>query len=93
MVENAVGAHLCNNLNSVEYTITYWRKGNDEVDFVVARGRDIWGIEVKSGRSGKAAGLTRFRNRYPDARALLVGGQGIPLAEFFSRDAREWLVS
>lgn len=92
LVENAVGAHLCNSLNSVEYTITYWRDGNDEVDFVVSRGRDVWAIEVKSGRTGKTAGLTRFRNRYADARALLVGGQGIPLVEFFSRDAASWLI-
>lgn len=93
LVENAVGAHLCNNLNSVEYTITYWREGDHEVDFVVSRGRDIWAIEVKSGRSGKAVGLTRFRNRYPDAHVLLVGGQGIPLVEFFSTDTALWFVS
>jgi predicted AAA+ superfamily ATPase len=92
LVENAVGAHLCNSLPLVEYEITYWREGNHEVDFVVARGRDVWAIEVKSGRSGKASGLTRFRDRYPQARALLVGGQGIPLEAFFNRDAGSWLV-
>jgi uncharacterized protein len=92
LVENAVGAHLCNSLNSVEYTLTYWREGDYEVDFVVAKGRDVWAIEAKSGRSGKATGLTRFRNRYPEARALLVGGSGIPLADFFSREAGLWLV-
>lgn len=86
LVENAVGAHLCNSLTSVEYSVTYWRKGDHEVDFVIARGRDIWAIEVKSGRSGKAAGLTRFRNRYPEAQTLLVGAQGIPLEEFFSKN-------
>ena len=62
------------------------------VDFVVARGGDIWAIEVKSGSSGKTSGLSRFRSRYPEARALLVGGPGIPLADFFSRDAKDWLV-
>jgi uncharacterized protein len=93
LVENAVGAHLCNNLHSVEYTITYWREGNHEVDFVVARGRDIWAFEVKSGRSGKASGLTRFLTRYPKARPLLVGGQGIPLEKFFSKDATSLLAN
>jgi predicted AAA+ superfamily ATPase len=92
LVENAVGAYLCNSLLSVEYEITYWREGNQEVDYVVARGRDIWAIEVKSGRSGKATGLTRFRERYPESKALLVGGQGIPLEAFFSRDPASWLV-
>lgn len=91
-MENAVGAHLCNNLNSVEYTVTYWRDGDHEVDFVIARGHDIWAIEVKSGRSGKTTGLSRFRARYPDAGVLLVGAQGIPLEEFFSKDIKTWLV-
>jgi len=91
LVENAVGACLCNSLHSVEYTVTYWREGGHEVDFVVARGNDVWAIEVKSGRSGKTSGLTRFRTRYPEARVLLVGGQGIPLEEFFSRNAGSWL--
>jgi predicted AAA+ superfamily ATPase len=92
LVENAVGAYLCNCLYSVEYEVTYWREGNHEVDYVVARGRDVWAIEVKSGRSGKTTGLTRFRDRYPKARALLVGGQGIPLEAFFSKDPVSWLV-
>jgi hypothetical protein len=91
LVENAVGAHLCGNLNSVEHALTYWREGTHEVDYVVSRGRDIRAIEVKSGRSGKAAGLSRFRNRYPKAKALLVGAQGIPLEDFFSKPAKVWL--
>lgn len=86
LVENAVGAYLCNGLHSVEYEITYWREGGHEVDYVVARGRDVWAIEVKSGRSGKASGLMRFRDRYPEARVLLVGAQGIPLEAFSSKD-------
>jgi len=92
LVENAVGAHLCNSLNSVEYSITYWREGDHEVDYVISRGRDVWAIEVKSGNSGRTSGLTHFRSRYPDARALLVGAQGIPLEDFFSKPVGVWLV-
>jgi len=91
-VENAVGGHLCNGLNSVKYSVTYWRERNHEVDFVVARGDKLWAIEVKSGRRGKASGLSSFRNSYHAAIPLLVGGQCIPLADFFSRDAHYWLV-
>lgn len=92
LVENAVGAHLCNQLNSAEYLVTYWRSGGHEVDFVITRGHDVWALEVKSGRSGKTSGLNRFRTRYPDARVLLVGAQGIPLEEFFAKDVKTWLV-
>jgi uncharacterized protein len=62
------------------------------VDYVVSHGRDIWAIEVKSGRSGKAQGLTRFRACYPNAKPLLIGAQGIPLEEFFSKPVKVWLV-
>jgi predicted AAA+ superfamily ATPase len=55
LVENAVGGHLVNNLYPVDYSITYWRHGKNEVDFVIARGRELWAIEVKSGRSGNFA--------------------------------------
>lgn len=91
LVENAVGACLCNNLNSIEYDVTYWREGNYEVDYVIARGSELWAIEVKSGASGNLSGISRFNSRYPDARPLIIGGPGIPLEEFFSRNASEWL--
>jgi len=91
LIENAVGACLCNNLNSIEYTITYWREGNYEVDYVVARGADIRAIEVKSGANKKLSGLARFQSQYPEAKALIIGGSGIPLEEFFSQDTAQWL--
>jgi hypothetical protein len=59
------------------------RQGNAEVDFAVARGADVWALEIKSGRAGKTAGLAAFRRKFPRARCLLVGGGGIPLEEFF----------
>jgi hypothetical protein len=92
LVENAVGAYLCSGLNPVEHAVTYWREGVHEVDFIVSRGRNIWAMEVKSGRSGKAEGLERFRSRYPEAKALLVGAQGIPLEEFFGKPAALWFI-
>lgn len=90
LVENAVGAHLCNHLLSVEYSVTYWRERDCEVDFVVERGGRLWALEVKSGRGGKTSGLARFLSHYPKAKALLVGAQGIPLEEFFSREPGDW---
>ncbi|MFM8805186.1 MAG: AAA family ATPase, partial [Planctomycetia bacterium] len=67
-----------------------WRKGNDEVDFVVSRGRDVVAIEVKSGRPGKAAGLAAFCRVYPRARPLIIGGGGLALEEFFAAAPGPW---
>jgi len=92
LVENAAGAHFLNGLSGTEYSITYWREGDREVDFVVTRGSKSWAIEVKGGRTGKLSGLEHFRRIYPDANALLVGEGGIPLEKFFKSDAGVWFV-
>jgi len=82
LVENAVGAHLLNHLQGLDRSLSYWRQGNAEVDFVMARGASLWALEVKSGRTGRLPGLQRFRSLYPKAQALVVGSDGIPLEEF-----------
>ncbi len=90
LVENAVGAHLLNELQGPQWSITYWRDGDHEVDFVISHGVDIWAVEVKSGRSDKAGGVEAFRKAYPKAKIWLLGADGVRLDEFFSRPARDW---
>lgn len=90
LVENAVGAHLLNGLQGPDWSVTYWRDGDREVDFVVAHGARVWAIEVKSGRPGKSSGLEAFRKLYPQARVWLLGGGGLKLEEFFARPAPDW---
>jgi len=90
LVENAVGSHFCNGFSGTGYSISYWREGDREVDFVVSRGSKTWAIEVKSGRSGKLSGMESFRSKYPGAKALIVGSGGIPLEQFFMSDADVW---
>jgi len=90
LVENAAGAHFLNGLSGPEYSITYWREGDREVDFVVTRGTETWAIEIKSGRAGKLSGMEHFRRRYPEAKTLIIGTGGIPLEQFFLSDAQVW---
>ncbi|NLI78592.1 MAG: hypothetical protein GX442_19390 [Candidatus Riflebacteria bacterium] len=82
LVENAAGSHLCCGLPPVEYPDSCWRDGPHEVDDVVTRGPALWAFEAKSGRGGRQSGLTRFQDRYPEAKVLLIGSTGIPLEEF-----------
>lgn len=90
VVENAVGAKFLNELHGPPWSLSYWRDGKEEVDFVVSRGTESWGIEVKSGRAGKTSGLEAFRERYPKAKIWIVGQGGIPLDEFFKAPAEQW---
>ena len=41
LVENAVGGILLGNLSAADYVVTYWREGDREVDFVIARGTEF----------------------------------------------------
>ena len=71
--------------------IHYWRVEPHEVDYIVSRGPDLLGIEVKSGSSTNMGGLNAFKRKFPKAKTMIVGSNGIPLNDFFSLTADEWL--
>jgi len=50
----------------------YWRESQAEVDYVLTRGRKIWAIEVKSGRSRSKKGLEVFKSKYPSAQLIII---------------------
>ena len=91
LVESAVGAHLFNTAVD-DCQVQYWRESPDEVDFVLTNGRKLVAIEVKSGTNFAAPkGLKVFTEKFKKARQLIVGEGGVPLAEFLSRPAEDWL--
>ena len=91
LVESAVGAHLYNS-GYPDCNLYYWRESSREVDFVIARGKKLTAVEVKSGpASGHASGLDVFAENFGKCRKLLVGEGGIPIAEFLSYPAEHWL--
>ena len=84
MVESSVGAYLINQVNEYpDIKLYYWREKNAEMDFVVKYGKKILGIEVKS-NTDKISSTNRieFTSRFPGARLVLVGNQGISFEEF-----------
>jgi len=89
LVENAVGAHLLNHLSGLPYSVYYWRHKGLEIDYVVKTPKQIWGIEVKSGRPSNPKGVSGFLNMYPEARTMIVGSEGVPLDEFFRSNPRD----
>lgn len=93
LVESAVGAHLVNaTFLDPLLRVGYWRELGDEVDFTLARGRRLLAIEVKSGTQvRRLRGLERFRKRFPHARSLLVGADGVPIEEFLLAPPAHWL--
>lgn len=90
-VESAVGAHLVNGMFEGDYQVFYWREKDEEVDFVLAQGCRILGIEVKSGRRTAGKGLLTFRQRFPQAQTLVVGTGGLPIDVFLRTEPRELL--
>jgi hypothetical protein len=85
LVESAVGAYLLSLEATEGLQVNYWRDGAAEVDFVVRSHAGLWAIEVKSGPvRGTHAGTAAFLRRYPDARPLMIGGDGIALDRFLA---------
>jgi hypothetical protein len=87
-VESAVGAHLVNSSAGSGVEVFYWREGNVEVDFVLAKRGKCVAIEVKSGRPPTSLpGLDAFQRAFRGSLSLTVGPGGMPLDEFFARPA------
>lgn len=86
LVESAVGSHLLNHADKLDYKVYYWREKNDEVDFIVERNHKVWAIEVKSSKRGMNKGLGMFREAFHPYRAFVVGTDGISVEDFLSAD-------
>jgi len=81
-VETSVGVHLCRSARLGDVKLFYWRDGNDEVNFVIQRGRQVVGLEVKSGRTQSAPGIGAFQRKTSPDKVMLVGDRGTPWVDF-----------
>ncbi|MCL2768396.1 MAG: DUF4143 domain-containing protein, partial [Synergistaceae bacterium] len=88
IVESSVGTHLISQVSKQSNaSLYYWRENGVEIDYVVTLGKQVLGIEVKSGEeniSKKAA--EKFAERFPNAKLILVGKHGIPYEIFMKTD-------
>lgn len=92
LVESAVGAHLVNESASAALEVYYWREGEKEVDFVLKRGKTIVAIEVKSSAGEYTrSGMEAFQRAFTPRSVLLVGADGIPIEQFLSQPASQWI--
>ena len=87
-VESAVGAHILNMAENLDYKVYYWRERDDEVDFVIESNRRCVAVEVKSGSRPTDRGLSKFAAAFHPVQSFVVGTGGIPLEEFLSWDLR-----
>lgn len=97
-VESAVGTHLLNMADELDYDVYYWREpsrsktdADKEVDFIISCGGELTAIEVKSGRRGMNSGLPAFASAFHPKRSLVVGTGGVSLEVFLGCDLRKLL--
>jgi hypothetical protein len=88
VVESSVGTHLISQVNKQSNAMLYyWRENGTEVDYVIKFGNQIIGIEVKSGDEGLPdRTMSRFTNRFSEAKLILVGKHGIPYEVFMKTE-------
>ena len=91
LVEAAVGAYLVNEASRLNLEVYYWRQGNYEVDFIVAKAKNLTAIEVKSGKRRMAfSGIKKFRESYKNTKVLTVGAQGVEIEKFLETPLEHW---
>ena len=73
LIELVVGATLIKHFRKV----SYWRKHNAEVDYVVSANEKTYAIEVKAGHVRTKSGLASFLREFPDAVPLVIDEENI----------------
>lgn len=66
--EVIVGSHL----SQLPGELYYWRERNYEVDYIYKYGKKLFAIEVKSGSIKKVSGLKKFKEKFPEAKLLII---------------------
>ena len=82
VVESAIGAHLINHSMNQDYTVYYWREGNDEVDFVLESRGKLIAIEIKSSIASSTNGIAVFDKRFEPHKTLLIDNNGLTWKDF-----------
>ena len=85
VVESAVGAYLLAQAPERGFSVSWWREGPNEVDFVLHSSQGVAAIEVKSGRTKSQGGMAAFLREFPEAVRVVVGGSAagaISIEEF-----------
>lgn len=82
IVESSIGSNLVNASRTGNLKVYYWREQNREVDFVLQKGDQVIGLEIKSGQKKSTSGLRQFKKRFHPTKILLVGKDGIPVNDF-----------
>jgi len=85
-VEQAVGSHLLNWARANENGMYYWREGNDEVDFILTKGKKIIGLEIKLGKASYHKGIEHFNKKYKPYNNLLISSETLTWQEFLTLD-------
>jgi len=89
-VESSVGAHLINYAITEGFTVSYWREGNQEVDFVLEnKEKKVIGLEVKSGAIQSTSGMSAFKQKFNPEKVLLIGTTGLPWQELLKINPKE----
>ena len=91
LTESCIGASLLNSIKGENIELFYWLGRNHEVDFVLSQGKDLVALEVKTGhRKVTLPGIKMFSKEFRTKRKLLVGAQGIPIADFLLTPLSKW---
>jgi uncharacterized protein len=85
-VENTIGSHLINAAMLHDLELKYWRNGNNEVDFILSKGKINIAIEVKAGNRIKSSGIAQLNQAHKIDKNLLIGADGLDWKKFIKLD-------
>lgn len=88
-VEQSIGTYMLNHSRVNNYNLFYWRDGNDEVDYVIQKGKKVIAIEVKLGKVKSHKGLNNFSKKYKPQKTILISDDALRWQDFLLVDLNQ----
>jgi len=86
LIESAIGSFLLNQCRINNIQLYYWRDGNNEVDFILEKGKKLISIEVKTGSINKHKGQAVFAGKYRTYKNIIISNDSLSWKDFIKVD-------
>jgi len=76
LIESSIGTELIRRCRISNWSLYYWREANEEIDFIVEKGKQLTAIEVKSGKEKvNYKIIEQFKKLYPSSSFLPISNE------------------
>ena len=92
LIKSSIGGHILNATLGTKMEVSYWKDGNNEIDFVLSKDDKIITITIGNDKKSlDSRSIEKFSRLYNPQCNLFVGENGISIEQFLLTPLESWI--